>query len=620
MAGPLLFDRVRESSTTTGTGDFTLDGAVTGGFQAFSSVLAINDTTYYVMQNSTFNEWEVGIGTLTATTTLQRTTVLASSNSNALVDFSAGTKAVFADASAAFLQPLLTVGDTVYQAATGRPTALPIGTAGQVLTVAVGIPSWATGGAGTTLPVADTQTIVQGSVDATKLLRFEVDGFTAGATRVLTPPNADINLPGTNIVNTWVLVQTFSSSSTAPFGSGGGCERFGAGAGIDAATGADNVTIGSAAGDALTSGASNIFIGTNSGGAATTASDNVAIGAGAFSGSAVAANQNIAIGTNAMASITTGDVNVAIGYLAMDALTSGTRNVGIGTNACGKITDAADNCGIGDEALASIVNIGQRNVGIGTDSGTNITSGDDNVGVGRHAIDSVTTASGNTGIGGNAGATINTGANNTCIGFGADTVATSTANSIALGVDAISTNNQFIIGPGIDYQTWGGTSTTQTRERADLTVSWIDSTDATRKARVVVNVWDTAARELFRGDTDGSGANFSFFAAGSFGAGRNVVFVPNAAVNPSTNPTAGGILYSNAGAGTWRGSGGTVTAFGPAGPHCGRCGYDFWSVACRNDLWNAYLYLCGMCGKKYRKGPRSVLRRLTTEQQAEILE
>lgn len=61
------------------------------------------------------------------------------------------------------------------------------------------------------LPVADTTAIVKGSVTSTKLLRFEVDGFTAATTRVITPPDADIALAGTNIANTWALMQSFES-------------------------------------------------------------------------------------------------------------------------------------------------------------------------------------------------------------------------------------------------------------------------------------------------------------------------------------------------------------------------------------------------------------------------
>ena len=164
MPGPLLFDRVRESATTTGTGDFALDGAVSGGFRAFSSVLAINDTTYYVIQNPTFNEWEVGIGTLTATTTLQRTTVLSSSNTGSLVDFSAGTKSIFADAPAALLSINGLVLEATPDTANDLVAIYDVSSGGIKKTLLSSIRG------GTSLPVADTQTIVKGSADNTKLL------------------------------------------------------------------------------------------------------------------------------------------------------------------------------------------------------------------------------------------------------------------------------------------------------------------------------------------------------------------------------------------------------------------------------------------------------------------
>ena len=88
---PLLADRVRETSATTGTGTLTLAGAV-AGYQGFNAAFANADTVYYVIHYAT--EWEVGIGTV-GTGTLARNTVLASSNANALVPFSAGTKDVF---------------------------------------------------------------------------------------------------------------------------------------------------------------------------------------------------------------------------------------------------------------------------------------------------------------------------------------------------------------------------------------------------------------------------------------------------------------------------------------------------------------------------------------------
>ncbi len=94
-----LFDRVQETATTTGTGDITLAGAVTG-FSTFASRYSTGDTLYYGINECTSGgtptgAWEIGLGTYSAANTLTRTTVLASSNSDALVSFAAGDKRVF---------------------------------------------------------------------------------------------------------------------------------------------------------------------------------------------------------------------------------------------------------------------------------------------------------------------------------------------------------------------------------------------------------------------------------------------------------------------------------------------------------------------------------------------
>ena len=90
----VLADRVKETTTTTGTGTVTLLGASTG-YQSFSAI-GNSNTTYYTIAAQTGTEWEVGIGTYTSSgTTLARTTVISSSNSGSLVNFSAGTKDVF---------------------------------------------------------------------------------------------------------------------------------------------------------------------------------------------------------------------------------------------------------------------------------------------------------------------------------------------------------------------------------------------------------------------------------------------------------------------------------------------------------------------------------------------
>jgi hypothetical protein len=100
----ILADRVQETTTTTGTGTVTLAGAASG-FQTFAAV-GDGNSTYYTIAGQTGTEWEVGIGTYTASgTTLSRTTVLSSSNSGSLVTFSAGTKNVFVTYPASLAVP-----------------------------------------------------------------------------------------------------------------------------------------------------------------------------------------------------------------------------------------------------------------------------------------------------------------------------------------------------------------------------------------------------------------------------------------------------------------------------------------------------------------------------------
>ena len=91
----VVADRVKETTTTTGTGAITLAGAEVN-FVAFSSVLSDGDTTYYAIVDDSNQDFEVGLGTYaTSGNTLTRTTVLASSNGGSAVDLSAGSKEVF---------------------------------------------------------------------------------------------------------------------------------------------------------------------------------------------------------------------------------------------------------------------------------------------------------------------------------------------------------------------------------------------------------------------------------------------------------------------------------------------------------------------------------------------
>jgi hypothetical protein len=106
-----LADRVKETTTTTGTGALTLAGAMTG-FRAFSSICSVGDTCYYALQSVDSNgnptgAWEVGLGTYSSASTLTRTTILASSTGS-VISLAAGTTQVWMDLPAA-LFPLGTI-------------------------------------------------------------------------------------------------------------------------------------------------------------------------------------------------------------------------------------------------------------------------------------------------------------------------------------------------------------------------------------------------------------------------------------------------------------------------------------------------------------------------------
>ena len=97
-------DRVKDTTTTTGTGAITLSGTAPTQFVAFATAYAVpTNRIPYAIVGQSGTEWETGLGSLTASTTLTRDQINFSSNANAAVNFSAGTKDVFVAIGATFM-------------------------------------------------------------------------------------------------------------------------------------------------------------------------------------------------------------------------------------------------------------------------------------------------------------------------------------------------------------------------------------------------------------------------------------------------------------------------------------------------------------------------------------
>ena len=125
----VINDRVKETSTTTGTGDITLAGVASGqGNVTFDSGIGVGNTTYYCIFGQGTSTFEIGRGTLSGSTTLERTEVINNSSGNTSKISFSGTLDVFVTMPAA---------KTVYLDATGTPVGAA--SAGFALAMAVAL-------------------------------------------------------------------------------------------------------------------------------------------------------------------------------------------------------------------------------------------------------------------------------------------------------------------------------------------------------------------------------------------------------------------------------------------------------------------------------------------------
>lgn len=203
-------DRVKDTSTTTGTGNITVSGSAPFGYRTFSTVLSVADTFYYAIQGQSTAEWEIGVGTYASTNQFARTTVLASSASGSAVSFSSGTKNVFITLAATRTLQLgpsdtPTAGSVPY--GTGSTLAYTAaGSSGQFLqSNGSGAPTWVTAaGSGTVTSV-------------------DVSGGTTG----LTTSGGPVTTSGTITISGTLAIANGGTNSTAtptagtiPYGTG----------------------------------------------------------------------------------------------------------------------------------------------------------------------------------------------------------------------------------------------------------------------------------------------------------------------------------------------------------------------------------------------------------------
>jgi hypothetical protein len=421
-------DRVRETTTTTGTGAVTLTGPVLG-YQAFS-VLGNGNTTYYCIANPSTSEWEVGLGTYTASTnTLARTTVFSSSNGGTAVPFSAGAKDIFTVAP-----PADRFVDNQGNFATGTWNISISGNAATAGSVA-GVISVANGGTGATtltgvvkgngtsaftagnvslttevtgtLPVANGGTGITsfGTGVATALGQNVTGsgGIVLTTSPVLTTPNIGTPSAGTLTSCTGLPIDA-GTTGTLPAGRGGtGLTSLGTGVatalGVNTGTAGAFVVNGGALGTpssgTLTSCTGLPIDGGTTGtlpaGRGGTGLTSLGTGVATFLGTPSSANLRTAVtdetGSGSLVFATSPTlVTPTLGAATATSINSLVLNRGTGSG--------TEGVAVGSTALDSQTNNGEKNVAVGFAAGTQITDGKESVAIGHTAARDLTTGKG----------------------------------------------------------------------------------------------------------------------------------------------------------------------------------------------------------------------------------
>jgi len=387
-----LKDRVLESSTSTGTGSFTLTGAQTG-YQSFSAI-GNGNTTYYTIQGKNpdgtlTGEWEVGVGTWSTGNTLSRDTVLSNSlGTTAKIAFSAGAKDVFCDYPASksvnqnadnkvlipYTPGVTNVGSLNVGDATGHSDSGVIAafTASEPLYLYTSLQN--TSSANTSYA---SYAVNDGGHTSYGELGINNSNYSYSAAGY---PNNTFSAPlatfvesygGPLAIGTWdsqkisfIVNGSVNTADAMTIDASGVVSttkditirnaKFGRGAG----TGTNNTAIGQSTLTSLTNGTDNVALGDNALSALQAGNYNTAIGKSALSTAIGLAGQgqalnNTALGFAAASNLTTGNDNIAIGYASANVLDSGNGNIMIGSLTGDQVYTGSNNIYIGKNTPVS---------------------------------------------------------------------------------------------------------------------------------------------------------------------------------------------------------------------------------------------------------------------------
>lgn len=457
----VLADRVKETTTTTGTTDFVLSGADTG-FQTFSAGVGANNTTYYAVALG--SDFEIGLGTLSSDgLTLARTTVLQSSNSDNKVSFAAGSKYVFVtypadkavltDAtqtltnktlnSPTFVTPVLgtpssgTLTNCTFPTLNQNTT----GTASNVTgTVAI-----ANGGTGATTR-QDAMDALAGSTTSGQYLRGNGTDVVMAAIQAGDVPTLNQNTTGTasNVTGTVAVAnggtgQTSYTDGQLLIGNSTGNTlskaTLTAGTNITITNAAGAITIAASGGGA--SAATPTALGTVYGKQTTVGGTPYLTAYGYNAGSSTTGVGVTAVGTEALYTNSAGARSTAMGYRAGYSNT-GDNNLFVGNQSGFTNTTGTGNSFVGGMNSANwppgyYNTTGSDNSAFGGGALRANTTGSYNTAIGTDALHLNTTASQGTAVGYQAAYNNTTGAENTAVGYQALKANTTGYNSVAVG-------------------------------------------------------------------------------------------------------------------------------------------------------------------------------------------